>query len=69
MESQADTIARLEGKIEEIEGLRSQLELSNPLYLAFTKDISLIRQERLLLMGQQGKFAPHISVVLSHSYR
>ncbi len=69
MEPTADKITRLEGKIEEIEGLRNQLEMSNPLYLAFTQDISLIRQERLLLMGQQGKFASPISVVLSHSYR
>ena len=71
MEPTADEIkiASLEKKVEVIEGKRDQLEMSDPLYLALTQDISLIRQERLLLMGQKGKFASPISVVLSHSYR
>ena len=71
MEPTADEIkiASLEKKVEVIEGKRDQLEMSDPLYLALTQDISLIRQERLLLMGQKGKFASPISVVFSHSYR
>ena len=75
MEPTADEIeiARLEKKVEVIEGKRDQLKPTDTLYadreLAFTKEISLIRQERLLLMGQKGKFASPISAVLSHSYR
>ncbi len=69
MESRADKITRLETELEVVKGKREKLEMSDPLYLAFTQDITLIRQERLLLMGQQGKFASPISVVLSYSFR
>jgi hypothetical protein len=44
------------------------LKPTDPLYAQLTKEISLLH-ERLLLMEKQGKFASHISVVLSHSYR
>ena len=72
-ESRADKIARLETELEERKGDRKKLIQTDPFYaerdLALVKDMSLIRQEKLLLMEQQGKFASPISVVVSHSYR
>jgi hypothetical protein len=72
MATREERIIALEAKIENCERMRkgfSEDPKDRESYVELTKEIAIDKQERLLLMGQQGKFASPISVVLSHSYR
>jgi hypothetical protein len=67
-QSQTDEIKGLKVDLEEVKCERRKLKPTDPLYAQLTNEITETLRRLNLLTEQKGKFASHISVVLSHSY-